>query len=95
MNPLRLSDARVEVGTYSVFPPQGQSWSPSSSLPGNLVNSFNEPNKCAPWSRGSITPSFLCARQVCRAPGRPPWHELFLPSALSPTCALAEPRLIQ
>lgn len=85
MHPLRLSDARVEVGTYSVFPPQGQSWSPSSSLSGNLVNSFNEPNKCAPWSRGSITPSLLCTRPrfavhradlpdmnyLCRQPSHP------------------------
>lgn len=33
--------------------------------------------------------------QVCHAPGRPPWHELSLPSALSPASALAGPRLIQ
>ena len=63
------------VGVYSVFPPQGQSWSPSSSLPGNLVNSLNEPNKCAPWSMGSITPSLLCTGPglPCTGPASLTW----------------------
>lgn len=70
---------------YSVFPPRGQSWSPSSSLPGNLVNSFKEPNKCALWIRGLITPRLLCTiarfamhqadlpgmNYLCRQPSRP------------------------
>lgn len=44
------------------------SWNPL--FPENLVNSFNEPNKCALWSVWLITPWLPTNQaQVCRAPG--------------------------